>query len=112
MKVLSCFTYCLFTIGYAWYPYEANKYLYLFNMCNLLGFIAILCYFVNSIIPSTETEKLFFQYAMWLSICRALYTCYCVFMDKAWIVHHTDVFNVLTAISFAVLLFHCLLKRS
>ena len=112
MRIFACFLYCLFTIGYAWYPYGGSKWTDLFNMCNLLGFIAILCYFLNTFNALTKNEKLFIQFSMFLTICRLLYTTYCVFMNKAWILYNTDVFNVLTAISFAVLLITCATKKS
>lgn len=112
MKLLVCFLYCLFTIAYAWYPFETTKWVYLFGMLNLLAFISVLCYFLNKNTRNTENESIFLQYAMWLTICRGIYTVICVFNDKVWILHNTNVFNVLTAISFGVILIHCSLKRS
>lgn len=109
---LICFGYCLLTVLYAWYPFEANKYLYLANLANILGFIALLCHIALSGCKHSETDKLFIQFSMWLSISRILYTAYCVFMNKAWILFHTDVYNVLIAISLAIVSINCALKKT
>ena len=113
MKVIGlCFLYCLFTLAYVWYPFEGNNYLFLFNSLTTLGFIAILCHLTLTVKNYTEDESLFIQYLMWLTLSRLAYTAYCVFMEREWILYHTNVYNVLIGVSFVVVLITIALKKS
>lgn len=81
--------------------------MYGFGQLTLLFFIAVLCVYLINSKRNVWAEKLFFQYACFITLCRALYTFFCIpVTDNAKVIYYTDVFMFVIAVSSLVLLLH------
>lgn len=107
MKLItSCFLYILLTVLYCLYTGSMTLYIYLVGQCTVLLFIVALCGFILRPTALTYNERLFVWFSLLMSACRTLYTTLCVFRGKPWVLYHTDVFGMITAFCFLVLLLH------
>lgn len=109
MKITASFLYVLFTIVYACYA-KGTMLWYGFGQLTLLLFICVLCVFVMSNKVNTEVERLFLKYVCFMTMCRAVYTVYCVFTEDKLVIYNTDVFQFVVTVTFLILLLHVALK--
>lgn len=112
IKTASCFLYVSLTLLYAWYTGDNYELMYGVGQLTILMFVVAVCSFALSGKPNTVIEKLFLQYSMYVTFGRALYTVYCLFMSKPWIIHNTDVFAFIVAVTFLIFLFYVAYKYS
>lgn len=106
MKNASCFLYIVLTIVYCLYSGDMRALMYLIGQCTILLFIVPLCAFILRPSPITEVERLFLLFSVGMTVSRVIYTVVCVFMEQTWVWNKTDVFGMITALCFLVLLLH------
>lgn len=111
LKVGASFLYVVMTIVYASYA-KSTMLWYGFGQLTLLLFIVVLCLFVIDNKRNTEIERLLLKYVTFMTLCRALYTVYCVFYEDKIVIYNTDVFRFVVTVTFLILIYHIALKYS
>lgn len=110
MKIASTFLYVLLTLLYMQYG-DGSMLWYGIGQLTILLFISVLCAFVLSNKPNTYWEELFFNYCAYMTLGRAAYTAYCMFIDSnGWVIYHTDVFQFIVGVTFAILALYVAIK--
>lgn len=110
MKIVSSFLYVISTFIYL--NLATTHVLWSgFGQLTFMLFICVLCVFVLSNKPNTYREELFLKYCAYMTLGRALYMLYCVFIDNdGWVIYHTDVFQFIVGVTFAILVLYVAIK--
>lgn len=101
MYILACIVYLIYG--------DASIYWGAVNIITQTGFIGYLAFELQK--NSKGHEKLFLQYITALSAANVLYIMVCMYKDKFWIIHNTDLFAYILALGFAVFLIHCATQK-
>ena len=112
MITASCFLYIVLTILYCLYTGDLRTLMYLVGQCTILMFVVALCGFILRPRPLAEVERLFILFSLCLTAGRAIYTVVCVFYGRSWVLYNTDVFGMLSAFCFLVLIVYVALKSN
>lgn len=105
MRSAACFFYILSVIVYLQFM-DDSRFAFGFNIVTQLLFTAIVCYYATNIKGLTRIDKLLFYYVATMSIGRGIYTSFCVYAKRAWILYNTDVFTFILCVSFGLFLIY------
>lgn len=79
----------------------------------ILGFICVLLVFTISNKPNTVNEKLFLEHSCFITVCRLIYTYFCIPVTNNEIVnYYTDVYVLIVSVTSLLLLLYTAYKYS
>lgn len=103
MRAVTCFLYVVSIIVYYRFM-PSTRFAFGFNIVTQLLFTAIICIYATLNGKANKRDKLLLYYVAALSVGRAVYTSFCVYKDKEWVLYYTDVFVFIMCVTFGLFL--------
>lgn len=106
MKSAVCFLYILAQIIYLTPYLPPTKIVYAFGLITHVAMVGYLCHLARLIPSLSESERLMFQYAKYLSLANVIYIVACAFKQENFALYNTPLFAYILGIGLLVFLLH------